>query len=113
VTLDEAYSGGSPLVVLADGSLRSAVVALVATSKGVWYMDAGWFDTMPSRSPDHFVEGEITGEGPWQCGDRHVFVSPAADAAEYEAWRILEDLDDGNLAMHRALAEEKMKARMR
>lgn len=113
VTLDETYFAGFPIVVLVDGSLHSAVVALVMTSAGVWFIDDGWFDSMPSRPANHFAEGQISGSGPWQCGGRHVFVSPAKDAPENGAWRVLEELAGDRLLDARVRAEKRLMELMR
>lgn len=113
MTLEEAYDAGLPVVVLVDGWLHSAVIAVIMAEGGVWFMDDGWFDTMPSRPASHFAEGPISGSNPWQCGDRHVFMSPARGAPEYVAYRVLAELAGDRLADARTRAEHRLKELMR
>jgi len=106
-SLHEAYiDEDRPLVMVRGGRVVSAVVSVVFSDGGVWWMSDGCMDPMPSSFPDHFVEGEVTGTGPWKIGGDHVIVSPARGEPAMRAWETFVRLCEGNMTRHRARAEE-------
>ena len=71
--LKEAFEKNLPLKIVfppdEDGYTMQRVIAEgFVVGGGVVFWDVGWYEA--SSHPNHFVEGRITGTGPWKVGDK-------------------------------------------
>lgn len=64
----EALKQGKALVIEIDQYNRRVIADLFQID-GHWvFVDIGWTDPLNTGHPYHMVDGELTGEGPWQLG---------------------------------------------
>jgi hypothetical protein len=64
-SLEAAFEAHEPLKIIQGNSQRVIAEGFVVPG-GIVFWDIGWFES-PGH-PNHFVPGEISGQGPWKIG---------------------------------------------
>ncbi len=84
----DAIAQGRPLLIHVAPDNDRLIAALVKHPKGWVFADVGWAGPLCSFHPFHLVEGELSGEGPWQLGDYVITeAEPGSEQAkEWAAW---------------------------
>ena len=65
MNLFEAETKNLSLVIVHPIGGTRNIAALFEVNGGIVFADVGW-NTPGGRHPVHFVEGKVTGEGPWK-----------------------------------------------
>ncbi len=85
--LDEAIERGLPLAIRIDEVNDRVMAEAFVVPGGLAFADVYWREAA-GRHPFHFIQGEITGDGPWRIGSAEVRVIDHGDhrAAEWNRW---------------------------
>ena len=95
-----------PLKIIHPIGGERVTAELFETPTGIYFFDVGWPDA--SWNPIHFIDGEISGEGPWQVGDSKIEILSKDDPLYQTDFLIWEEYKKAE-NITRTLAENAFK----
>lgn len=87
MTLQQAIDEGRILAVGVMRDMERLASEVYIVDDGVVFLDIGWSEPLPPLPRAHYMQGEITGDGPWDVGSWRIReVDPDTDPEYLEEW---------------------------